>query len=82
MKELTLRQLQVLAAVKGGGTLADIAKRLKMTRTGVYPIITRLAASGHVKLMPRELTAKGERALAGAVDSLKTSLEKAQQPAA
>jgi DNA-binding MarR family transcriptional regulator len=77
--ELTIPQLRVLAAVKGGGSLGDIAKRLKMkSRTGVYQIVQRLAASGHMKMEPRSLTAKGEKALASALDSLRETLAAAQ----
>lgn len=80
---LTLRQLQVLAAVKGGGSLADLAQRLGSTRTGIYQTLNRLAASGHIKMgPPRVVTPKGEKALAGAVDSLKAALDLAQQPTA
>lgn len=75
---LTLRQLEVLAAVKGGGSLTVVAKRLGVGRTGIYQVLQRLAASGHIKMgPPRELTAKGAKALLGAVDSLKRTLEHA-----
>lgn len=77
--DLTIPQLRVLAAVKGGGSLGDIAKRLKMkSRTGVYQIVQRLAASGHMRMEPRQLTAKGEKALANAIDSLRDTLAAAQ----
>ena len=79
---LTLRQFEVLAAVKGGGSLSDVAKRLDVTRTGIYQVIQRLAASGHLKMGPvRELTPKGEKALAGAIESFRRSLAHAQDAA-
>lgn len=80
--DLTLRQLQVLAGVKGGGSLAQLAERLGVTRTGIYQTLYRLAASGHIKMgPPRVVTPKGERALAGAVESLRSSLAHAQSAA-
>ena len=76
---LTLRQLQVLAAVKGGGSLGVIANKLKVTRTGIYQTINRLAANGYIRIgPPRVLTPKGEKALEGAVDGLRATLEAAQ----
>ena len=79
---LTLRQLEVLAAVSGGGSLTVVAKRLGVQRTGIYQVLQRLAASGHIKMgPPRTLTAKGTKALEGAVESLKRTLEHASQAA-
>lgn len=78
---LTMRQLEVLAAVKAGGSLADIAERLGVTRTGIYQTVCRLAAGGYIKLDGREMTPKGERALSNAVEAFRSSLARAGEAA-
>jgi DNA-binding NarL/FixJ family response regulator len=80
VKKLTLRQLQVLAAVQAGGSLADIAKRLepKCSRIAVYNVVQRLAAARYLRLEPtRALTPKGVRALETAVSQLQATLRAA-----
>lgn len=78
---LTLRQLEVLAAVRAGGSLADIGARLrpKCSRVAVYNVVQRLAAGRYIQLEPeRKLTAKGQRALDSAVTDIKDSLAAAE----